>query len=186
MPKRSIRSKFLAERKAHPVRACVDLSDEIQRRFLQSHLFRDARCLALYSAVQNEVNTDEVARQTLAAGKTLVFPRVNGDNLEFVSIDKLEALVPGAFGVLEPESCNLVSIDALDLVIVPGVAFDRRGHRLGYGRGYYDRALAVSRSDCLRIGFAYNFQLVDELPFAEHDESLSVLVTESHMLNFSA
>jgi 5-formyltetrahydrofolate cyclo-ligase len=66
------------------------------------------------------------------------------------------------------------------------VVFDRVGHRLGYGRGYYDRALAACRADCLKVGFAYDSQVIESLPAADHDKTLSVLITESRMLEFSA
>lgn len=182
MPKRSIRSHFLAERKACPIETCAVASLEIQRRFLRSNLFRDAHCLALYSAIHNEVLTDEVARQALEIGKVVSYPRISNDDLEFVTIESLEDLVPGAFGVLEPKGHSLVSSETLDLVVVPGVAFDHVGHRLGYGRGFYDRALSGCRRHCEKVGFAYEFQLVEKLPAAEHDETLSVLITESRML----
>jgi 5-formyltetrahydrofolate cyclo-ligase len=185
MPKRSIRSHFLAERKALTSQTCTDSSLEIQKSFMLSSFFRDARCLALYSAIHNEVCTDEIVGQALDAGKTLVFPRISGEVLEFVIIESPTELRPGAFGVLEPKGCNLLPAEKLDLIVVPGVVFDQRGHRLGYGRGYYDRALAGCRSHCVKVGFAYDFQLVEELPVTEYDETLSVLITESHTFNFS-
>lgn len=153
---------------------------------MRSSLFRDARCLALYSAIHNEVSTDEIVEQTVILGKSLVFPRVNGETLEFVQVESSAELVPGAFGVKEPKGCKLVPVEAIDLVVVPGVVFDQRGHRLGYGRGYYDRALAKCQSQCIKVGLAYDFQLVEELPAVDHDETLSVIVTESQTLNFSA
>ncbi len=186
MPKRSIRSHFLAERKSRSKQACADASAEIQKRFMRSGLFRDARCLALYSSIHNEVSTDEVIAQALAQGKTLALPRVSSQDLEFVVVESDAELVPGAFGVKEPQGMNLVAVEEIDLIVVPGVVFDQRGHRLGYGRGYYDRALAKCQGYCTKVGFAYDFQLVEELPATDYDETLSVLVTESRTLNFSA
>jgi 5-formyltetrahydrofolate cyclo-ligase len=153
---------------------------------MRSGLFRDARCLALYSAIHNEVSTDEVVAQALDQGKALAFPRVSGQDLEFVVIESCAELVSGAFGVKEPQGRSLVAVEEIDLIVVPGVVFDRRGHRLGYGRGYYDRALAKCQSHCKKVGFAYDFQLVEELPASDYDEALSVLITESQTLNFSA
>jgi 5-formyltetrahydrofolate cyclo-ligase len=186
MPKRSIRTQFLAERKSRPIAACADVSVEIQRRFLHSTLFHNAGCLALYSAIHNEVLTDAVARQALADGKTLVYPRINNDDLEFVIVKDPAELVSGAFDVLEPQGCNLVPVEDLDLVVVPGVVFDQRGHRLGYGRGFYDRALKECRDDCVKVGLAFDFQLIESLPTTEHDQELSVLMTETRTLNLSA
>lgn len=184
MPKRSIRTQFLAERRSLSKQTCISSSAEIQQRFLQSDLFSDASCLALYSAIHNEVQTDTVAIRAIEAGKTLVYPRVKHEGLEFVEVSNLADLAPGAFGVLEPRGDNLVPVEALALVVVPGVAFDLAGHRLGYGRGYYDRTLAVCRADCVKVGFAYDSQLLNTLPAAKHDQTLSVLMTERRTLTF--
>ncbi len=148
--------------------------------------FRRAGCLALYSAIHNEVLTDTVARQALEVGKTLVYPRIKGEDLEFVEIQALEELASGAYGVLEPQGNRSVAAEELDLVVVPGVAFDEVGHRLGYGRGFYDRALSACRTDCTKVGFAYDSQLLAGLPCAEYDQKLSVLITESRTLDFNA
>jgi 5-formyltetrahydrofolate cyclo-ligase len=186
MPKRSIRSQFLAERKSIPVEACTASSAAIQQRLLQSIWFRDAGCLALYNAMHNEVLTDMVCQRALSVGKTLVYPRVKGDDLEFVEVHDPSDLLPGAFGVLEPRGDNLVPITDLDLIVVPGVAFDQVGHRLGYGRGFYDRALAACRTNCVKIGFAYGFQMTKALPAVAHDVRLSILMTENETLEFTA
>jgi 5-formyltetrahydrofolate cyclo-ligase len=159
---------------------------EIQQRFLYSDLFQRARCLALYSAIHNEVLTETVSIRAIESGKTLVYPRIKNNDLVFVEVRSSDDLAPGAFGVLEPQGDNTIPADSLDLVIVPGVAFDLVGHRLGYGRGFYDRALAVCRADCVKLGFAYDSQLLAALPAAEHDQTLSVLMTESRTLNFTA
>ena len=151
-----------------------------------SGFFREARCLALYCAIHNEVSTDEIVEQALDRGKSLVLPRVSGEELEFVLIESPAELVSGTFGVKEPKGSHLVPVEKVDLIVVPGVAFDQRGHRLGYGRGYYDRALAKCQSHCIKVGFAYDSQLVEELPATDYDETLSMLITESQTLNFSA
>jgi len=185
MPKRSIRTQLLAERRSRPIETCINSSLEIQRRFLQSDLFCRAECLALYSAIHNEVLTGTVFTRAIEDGKTLVYPRIKDDELEFVEVLSLADLAPGAFGVLEPKGRQLVPIEELPLIVVPGVAFDLAGHRLGYGRGFYDRALAACRADCMKVGFAYDSQLLDALPAAKHDQRLSVLITESRTLNFT-
>lgn len=186
MPKRSIRAQFLAERKSLSQAQRDKLSEQVQAKFLQSALFADAKFLALYSAIHNEVLTDVVARCALESGKRVVYPRVAGEHLEFIEITALDDLVPGSFGVSEPAGVNRVPLTTLDLVVVPGVVFDRAGHRLGYGRGFYDRALHECRTDCMMVGFAYTFQVVDALPIVEeHDRALSVLMTEQETLNFT-
>lgn len=151
-----------------------------------SDFYRRSSCIALYSAVHNEVLTDTVFIRARAAGKTLTYPRTRNGRIEFIEVLDLADLSPGAFGVMEPQKGHVVEIEELSMVVVPGVAFDLVGHRLGYGSGFYDRALAECRADCVKVGFAYDSQLLAELPFAEHDQRLSVLMTESRTLNFSA
>jgi len=187
MPKRSLRARFLAERKSLSQEQRDQLSKQVQQKFLRSELLAEVKVLALYSAIHNEVLTEAVAGWALEVGKMVAYPRVAGENLEFVEIASLDNLVPGSFGVPEPLTGNRIAPAFLDLVVVPGVVFDRTGHRLGYGRGYYDRILDECRPDCAKVGFAYQFQVVDSMPvIEEHDRTLSMLMTEHETLNFTA
>ncbi len=127
----------------------------------------------------------EVARQALQSGKCLVYPRVNQAELEFVEVLDIAELRSGHFGVLEPQGSALVPAREIDVMVVPGVAFDLAGHRIGYGRGFYDRALATSPQRGIKVGFAYDFQVVSSLPIAGHDQPLSMLMTESRTLQFA-
>jgi 5-formyltetrahydrofolate cyclo-ligase len=185
MPKRPIREKLLAERRHCSVETCLYLSLRVQERFLECERYRQASGVGLYCAFMNEVQTELVARQALADGKLLAYPRVTGTNLEFVQVSGLGDMAPGAFGILEPIGERGVPLAQLDLLVVPGVAFDLLGNRLGYGKGYYDRALAnccPTRPE--RVGFAYEFQLVDRLPASGHDVRLTQLVTEQRLIRF--
>lgn len=184
MPKRSIREKILAARRHCSAETCLQLSLQVQIRFLDGETYRQAGRIGLYSPVLNEVQTELVARRCLADGKLLAYPRVAGERLQFVAVDDLAVLAPGAFGIPEPQGGGEVPLGSLDLLIVPGVAFDLSGHRLGYGKGYYDRALAGACGRPLPIGFAYEFQLVANLPVAGHDVRLGQLVTEQRWLRF--
>ena len=185
MPKRSFRAQFLSERKTRSQAFCLDSSRQIQERLIAEDVFAKARTVALYSPVCNEVATGLVAEKALECDKTLVYPRVNKDNLEFIVVRSPDELSAGTFGVLEPVGHEAVKLSDLELVVVPGVVFDKRGHRLGYGRGYYDRALTRCSKECAKVGFAYDFQLVEKLPSAEHDMELSMLITEGKILRFN-
>jgi 5-formyltetrahydrofolate cyclo-ligase len=184
MPKRPIREQLLAARRHCSPETCLHLSLLVQARFLGSEVYQWAKSVCLYSAFMNEVQTEQVARRCLDDGKRLAYPRVAGMGLQFVEVSGPEEMVPGAFGIPEPTGKHLLTHTELDLMIVPGVAFDTVGHRLGYGRGYYDRAMAGCPERLQRVGFAYEFQLVDHLPAAEHDVRLTQLVTEQRMLRF--
>lgn len=185
MPKRPIREHVLAQRRHLSAESSVRLSLMIQERFLASDVYRQAGSLGLYSAVLNEVQTELVARRALADGKCLSYPRVNGEVLEFVTVRSAAELVPGSYGIPEPTGADLMAWADLELLVVPGVAFDPSGHRLGYGKGYYDRALTRCPPAMERVGFAYEFQVVERLPADAHDCRLTRLVTEQRMLRFT-
>jgi len=183
MPKRSIRQRMLTERRCSPVESCLLWSRQIQERFLGEEVYRRAACLGLYSPLQNEVQTEAVARQARLDGKRLVYPRVCGERLEFCQVNAGDDLVAGAFGILEPAG-EAVALTEIDLLVLPGVAFDLGGHRLGFGKGYYDRTLADCHPTLERVGFAYEFQVIDQLPAADHDCRLTCLVSERRTLHF--
>jgi 5-formyltetrahydrofolate cyclo-ligase len=122
----------------------------------------------------------------LERGKAVVLPRVNATarTLELCRLSEPSRdVLPGYRGIPEPQShCALIAADAIDWVLVPGVAFDTAGHRLGYGGGYYDRLLPQLRSDAARIAGGYEMQLVDRVPAAPHDVPVQALATETRTL----
>jgi 5-formyltetrahydrofolate cyclo-ligase len=135
-----------------------------------------ASTVALYSALGPEADPSIALPPLLDRGVAVVFPRVVGELLEFVPASR-EDLRPGYRGVLEPHG---VAIEAseIDVIVVPGVAFDRAGGRLGQGGGHYDRTLARLGSKAFRVGFCFSCQVVDRVPREGHDELLDALVTE--------
>ncbi len=184
MPKKSIRSTMLAHRRHLAAVTCAASSHAAQARLIETPEFSRATVLALYSPVFNEVFTEELFHAARRLGKRVAYPRVCGEALEFVEVSCREELKPGAFGVLEPSGSLVLPATSLDLMLVPGVAFDQAGFRLGYGKGFYDRFLhAADHCPCL-VGFCYEFQLVADLPVESHDVGMSMLVTEARTLRF--
>lgn len=178
MPKRSIRADLLAQRKHLAAETCLSYSLQIQQHLLQTAEFQRAAAIALYSPVLNEVFTEQLFRAACDAGKLIAYPRVCGADLEFVRVAGPGDLAPGSFGVLEPTGSQLISPDALDLVVVPGVGFDRQGGRLGYGKGFYDRGLHhTQRPGCL-VGLCFELQLLERLPAENHDVHMDIIITE--------
>ncbi len=135
------------------------------------------RTLALYAALPDEADPAVAIPRLLARGVQPLFPRVVGSELEFVPVAGLAALVPGFRGVLEPAG-QPVGADELDVVVVPGVAFDVDGGRLGQGGGHYDRLLARLPEGTVRVGFCLALQLVSRVPRGPHDQAVDVLVSE--------
>lgn len=162
-----------------------------QQALIASDWFRQARTIVLYSAFRGEVLTQLIAAAAGAVGKRLALPRVQKQPrrllLHAYSGDPA-TLAQGAYGIAEPQpDWPLVELGEVDLVVVPGVAFDRRGNRLGYGGGYYDRLLPevkTANPAAALAGLAYGFQLVPALPAEHHDTPMDAVATEDGLLRF--
>jgi len=141
-----------------------------------------------YLSLQGEVDTFGFAREILKDGKRLVIPKVDVDsqNLLPCEVHNLDDLEPAHYGILEPSQNNLhlVAIETIGLHIVPGIAFDKRGVRLGRGKGYYDRFLARVPPHILTVGVCYECQITDALPRDTWDVPVKCIVTENRILRF--
>ena len=181
--KYAIRTALLRQRAKLPQARQQQLGGEAQARLLELDAFRSAEVVALYSPIRNEVPTALLLHQALALGKTVCYPCVAGSDLHFFQVESEAEMQVGCFGICEPDrNGREIGPERIGLMLIPGVAFDRRGHRLGYGRGYFDRLLEGGRFGGLRIGFGYDFQLVERLPVEPHDQILDLLVTEKQVL----
>jgi 5-formyltetrahydrofolate cyclo-ligase len=143
-----------------------------------------ARTVALYPSAGSEVDAWELGRLALASGKQVAWPRLTGSGraMEFACCAPSE-LVAGPARVLEaPPSATALPLEALDLVVVPGLAFDPAGRRLGRGRGHYDATLVRLRPGAVRIGICFEAQVVDRVPTEPHDAPLDAVVTEARVL----
>jgi 5-formyltetrahydrofolate cyclo-ligase len=184
--KRSLRERVLQARDALSAAARADYGDAILAAISARDDFRAARTVLLSLAFRSEWETRPLAGIALAQGKTLVVPRVNLQSrmLELLAIADLERDVArGYLGIAEPlPHCRPVVPAAVDWVLVPGVAFDTRGHRIGYGGGYYDRLLPTLRDDARRIAGAFELQMIDRVPAAAHDLTVDAIVTERRTL----
>jgi 5-formyltetrahydrofolate cyclo-ligase len=164
----------------------AELSARVRAHLLCHPAWRESRVVLGYASFRQEVDTFPLLEEVLARGKELVLPRVvrASRSLHLLRVKDLAAdLRPGYQGILEPDPARCSSVDPglIDLVLVPGVVFDRRGFRLGYGGGYYDRLLA-SLPRAVRVGLAFSLQVVEELPVLPHDLPVDVLVTEDGVL----
>ena len=137
--------------------------------------FRAARTVAVFAALPDEPATDEVLARW-ASTRRVVLPRVEGDAMRFYAC-RPDALVFGAFGILEPQGERPCPAGEIDLVVCPGVAFTADGRGLGRGRGYYDRYLGDPAFRGFRVGVCYAHQLVDDLPVEPHDVRMDRVIT---------
>jgi 5-formyltetrahydrofolate cyclo-ligase len=140
--------------------------------------------VALFAAVGSELDPAAAVARLRARGVEIVYPRVvrGARRLEFHLVTGEGELAPGAFGIPEPApDAPVAPVQSIDAFVVPGLAFDAAGARVGWGRGYYDRSLAAA-PDRLRIGYCFDCQLVAEVPSEPSDLPMHVLVTESGVL----
>jgi len=185
MPKHSLREQMLTRRRGMNAVLLREYSALAQRQLLELPEFAMAKVIALYAPVNNEVETADLFLAGRREGKQLLFPRVAGRDLEFVEVSSWSELEPAAFGIAEPTGSSIVEPAAIDLMVVPGLAFDHFGYRLGYGKGFYDRYWHQKPQHGVLVGLAYNFQVVDRLPVEHHDIQLDLLVTEANLLRFA-
>jgi len=178
MPKHVIRQELLTRRKQLGFAEHQHWSLQAQQRLIDSDCFKAARTLALYSAINSEVQTALLFAAACTDGKRVCYPRIRSGALEFVAVAAEQNLQPGCFGVAEPQNGDPLPVAEIDLLVVPGVAFDRTGHRLGYGKGFYDRELGRVSASAVSVGLCFEFQLCDRLPHEPHDQPVHFLATE--------
>jgi 5-formyltetrahydrofolate cyclo-ligase len=160
------------------------LSHAVAERVVVLDAFVRARTVALYAPMGAEVDTAEIARIGASLGKRLAYPRLlEGDRALGFAACHADALLPGALRTREPPpGAPAISPGEIDLVLVPGVAFDARGRRLGRGRGHYDATLAGLPASARRVGLAFELQIMSVIPQERHDALLDVIVTEARVI----
>lgn len=192
LKKKALRGKYLAARKALSSDERREKSQAICRRIIATDKFGEAKVIMFYVSTEFEVGTRECIKKALASGKRIVVPYCKGMPREMgiAEIRELDAdLSEGRFKLLEPRQelrDNFLKSD-IQLVICPGVAFDRYGGRLGRGNGYYDTFLTEIKGKARMVGLAYQCQLADDpIPFEYHDVSMDQVITEEGPVQSSA
>jgi 5-formyltetrahydrofolate cyclo-ligase len=180
--KGQIRADAEARRREQPDKD--RLSRVICRKLAELPEYAAARTAMLYVHRRHEVRTRQFLRSGLGSDKRIAVPYCAGPVLQIFHLASMEELEKGTFGILEPKAeirqCaqRQVDVSELDLVVVPGVAFDRRGARMGHGRGYYDKLLAGVRSDTLLVAVAFQCQVFPQIPTESHDVFMDLVITE--------
>ena len=186
--KAALRQAARKQRAALTPEYIEESSERIAELIRRSEYWKSSQRVALYAAFDSEVRTSSLARDAWTTGKIVGFPRVeqHGDMLIFHDVQSWEELQPTSgsrWAIPEPaEAAPVIEPADFDLWIVPGVAFDAAGNRLGYGKGFYDRALAVAQLSAVKIGIAFEAQLVGSIPTSDHDIRMDHVVTESRWI----
>lgn len=185
--KKSIRSELRAKRESLEPKLWQDYSNKIQRNILKSQLYKECDILMAYADKNNEVGTLTLCEDALISGKELYFPKVlenfNEARMEFYRVNSTNELTPGFHNILEPLGDVTRVFDYEKtlgrkvLMIVPGIAFDDKGHRLGYGKGYYDNYLR-DKEAIMRIGICFSMQIIDHVPITRNDLHVNYIVSE--------
>lgn len=177
MNKKSLRDRMRVMRRSLDDEEQLCVARAVFDRIMGYEPYRQAQTVMAYMAVRGELSLERVIHDALESGKRLVLPRCESPGImtarRIASLDDLES---GAYGLPEPkESCETVNPKEIDLIFVPGAAFDIAGHRLGQGGGYYDRFLAGSAAR--RAGICHEFALLESVPFEAHDEIMNDIIT---------
>ncbi|OFW56906.1 MAG: 5-formyltetrahydrofolate cyclo-ligase [Candidatus Solincola sediminis] len=185
--KKALRKKIQALRDGVSTEERDALSARVADNLWSLPEFESARSILFFISFRSEVNTVPMIERSIAGGKITCLPCTDMKSRGMIASQVLDLgkdLVLGNYDIMEPrqEAIRPVAAERIDIVLMPGVAFDEGGGRLGYGGGYYDRFLEKCRPDCRLIALAFELQLVDEVPRAEHDRLIHTIVTERRII----
>ena len=184
--KNDLRQKYRTKRSSFGEEFIKEASHSACEIIAKSEAFLNADTVLLYYPIKNEISPIPLIELCLSMGKNVAFPVCQNEvsTLIFKNISTMDDLTCASFGILEPKPhCKTADITEKTLCLVPALAFSREGHRLGYGKGFYDRFLNDFEGIC--AGFSYSLLVCDSLPHDEHDIPLDMIVTESEVMYFA-
>ena len=183
--KAKFRSYMTTLRKALSSNEREYANDRIFKSLSNRPEMKYARRICIYVSLPEEVDTHVIIATLFKEKRAVIVPSITADSASTTlhRVRFFDDLIEGSYGVEEPkETCELVNKKTVDLFIVPGLSFDSKGYRLGWGKGYYDRLLANSRAP--KIGIAYSCQILSRLPHSSYDIPMDVVITEKEIIDF--
>jgi len=182
--KRRLRNESLSRRDALTIEARGKKDESIRKRLSALSEYAEAGTILFYASFKSEVDTFELIRENILKNKTVVLPRVDMRNfsLTLYEICALDDLAPGCFGIPEPRAAEdrIINPSDIDIMIIPGVAFDEHCNRLGYGKGFYDRLLSLKEAPALAL--AYDEQIMGRIPAELHDIRMDKIITDKRII----
>lgn len=187
--KKTLRKEIITKRNNIDVTEKENKDKKILDRFYDSKYYKEAKHIFVYISYGSEINTKEIINKAFKDNKKVYVPRTEFKTrlMDAVEIKSLDNLIKSSYGALEPskeEPC--IDPNELDLIVVPGLAFDRNGGRMGYGAGFYDRYFKkISKenlSKVIKLALTYDFQLLDEVPMSEQDVPVDYIITEKEFI----
>ena len=182
MIKSSFRKSILRRRLALSKSIVSSLSERIQTTLIESEYFQKAKSIAIYSPIKNEVKTDLIIENSISKNKDVFLPRIDKKHLSFISFLPESKLTENKFSIPEVANPKASLANQFDLIICPGVCFDGKKNRIGYGGGYYDRFLSLASYNHLGM-IAFDMQRIEIIEPEEHDVPMEFIITESGFLN---
>lgn len=177
MDKKAFRRDIGTKKRAMTMEQIETASQRLTDRFLESDAYKNARSIYAYLPYNQEIRTWNIVKHALEDGKRVAVPKCYGEIMKFLWIDNLDHIAPGAFNIPEPIADEPEADDETALILMPGLAFDPEGHRLGYGGGFYDRYLAEHHNHTL-VALCYDFQLFDHLETEAHDIPVNFVIAD--------
>ena len=168
MNKKEMRAIIRAQKRAMTEEQIVSASQNLGVLFRNSELYKNAKSIYGYLPYNQEVRTTPILEQAIRDGKRVAVPKCYGEEMRFLWLDDLTQVAPGYANIPEPIADEPIADDTTALVLMPGLAFDPQGHRIGYGGGFYDRFLA-EEPDHPTLALCYGFQMVEHLETEEFD-----------------
>lgn len=175
MNKQELRQAIRARKRAMTEEDILRRSEILAEKFARSNAYRAAKTIYGYLPYNQEVRTVPMLRRALEEGKRVAVPKVYGDDMKFIYLDNLSQVAKGYAGIPEPVADGPVAQDETALVLMPGLAFDRAGHRIGYGGGFYDKFLAREPHHPT-VALCYDFQVMDRLETEEFDIPVDLVI----------
>jgi len=180
--KSDIRKRIQNKRNSLPIRDRKKRSKIIAEKFFGTAYYNNSNNILIFYPFRSETDVTIIIRQALENKKNIILPRIHGQELKLFYVDNLKKqLERGAYGIMEPTTdlCRPAKISDIDLVVVPGISFDKNLNRLGYGGGYYDKLLLRIPEGVKKIALCFDIQVVDSIPVSEHDIKVDILITDT-------
>ena len=178
--KNQLKESIIEKRNSLSKEEIREKSSQIKNKLFNLKHYKNSKTIMFFVSFNSEVNTHEMIKDALK-NKIVVVPKVVQHEIEPSVIIDFDNLISGKFGILEPIEAMKIAHKNIDLVLVPGVIFDKEGHRIGYGFGYFDKFLKKVPK-AIKIGLAFDFQVVDKIPREMHDVPVDMIVTEKRVI----
>jgi 5-formyltetrahydrofolate cyclo-ligase len=180
-----IRKSVIEKRDSITIDIKKEWDERILKKLIDNKSYKDSLVLFTFVSFGSEVDTHKIISCALNDGKIVYAPKIKSKDkgIEIFRINTLSDLKPGYFNILEPlENCPVGNIKDIDLILMPGIAFDRNGGRIGYGARFYDRFLTNINSDVTKLALAYQFQVLDEVPITEFDVKIDGIISNKELI----